>query len=139
MDCGVYNVSHLLLKLHNMHFTNYFTFWVHIYSCIFVHSVCPSENKLDAVFMHHCLSFWSISAREQQSAVFSLPLSVPWHIRSTTNSSICRQCSCMSSLSWPNRYFYLCPVSMPPLARTGYVGAAYPVRCHPPFSLAVAE
>lgn len=88
-----------------------------IYSCIFVPSVYLSETgqTLGSCII---LCLWSISsAREQQNAVFSLPLSVPWHMRSATNSSVCRQCSSMSSLSWANRYFYLCPFSMPPPAR----------------------
>ncbi len=109
---------------------------------LYTPSVCQKTNYV----LYSCifLSVWISEASGlwqqcQRAAVFSLPLSVPWHIRSTTNSSVCSQCSCMSSLSWPNRYFYLCPVSMPPPARPGYVGVAHAVRCHAPFSRAVAE
>ncbi len=138
----------MLLKLNPLQTTQYalykLLYFLRAYIVVFLYtpSVCQKTNYV----LYSCifLSVWVSEASGlwqqcQRAAVFSLPLSVPWHIRSTTNSSVCRQCSCMSSLSWPNRYFYLCPVSMSPPAGPGYVGGAHAVRCHAPFSRAVAE
>lgn len=107
-------------------------------------SICQKLHKHTG-FMHHsvCLSLWSISsAREHQNAVFSLPLSVPWHMRSTTNSSVCRH----ELFIMTEQIFLPLPgfnTSAGPdwaeRRKIRYVGAATAVRCHPPFSRAVAE
>lgn len=114
-----------------MHFTkSQNTLWVHAYIVVFLYppSLCQKLDKHTRFIMHH-----SVSLRTQ--CFFS-------HSQSpdTTHSSVCRQCSSVSSLSWANRYFYLCPVSSAGPSwedEAGYVGAATDVRCRPPFSRAV--
>lgn len=102
---------------------------VSAYVVVFLYppSLCQKLDKHTG-FMHH-----SVSLRTQ--CFFS-------HSQSpdTTHSSVCRQCSSVSSLSWANRYFYLCPVSSSGPGwedEAGYVRAATDVRCRPPFSRAV--
>ncbi len=92
MDCVVCNV--VIYASQTKPITNYTICTLQttllfegIYSCIFVHSVCLSENKLGAVFVHLsiCLSFWSIrplTAVPESSSVFSptlSPLTHPLH------------------------------------------------------------